>query len=60
MERLLEAERWLSEVEWGLDTAKALHELKRFNAAPFYSQQSAEKAVKAMLYGLSEVPLGRQ
>jgi len=58
MERIAEAERWLSEAEWDFDTAKVLHTSKKFNASAFYSQQSAEKAVKAALYGLGEIPLG--
>jgi len=58
MERFAEAERWLSEAEWDLDTAQILHNSKKFNASAFYSQQSAEKAVKAALYGLGEIPVG--
>jgi len=58
MERIAEAERWLSEAEWDFDTAKVLHNSKKFNASAFYSQQSAEKAVKAALYGLGEIPIG--
>lgn len=58
MEKILEAERWLSEARWDLDTAKILHHSRKFNASAFYSQQSAEKAVKAALYGLGEIPLG--
>jgi len=48
MERFAEAERWLSEAEWDLDTAQILHNSKKFNASAFYSQQSAKKAVKAL------------
>ncbi len=58
MDRLSEARRWLSEAEWDLGTAKDLLELGRYNAAAFYAQQAAEKAVKAMLYALGEVPIG--
>lgn len=58
MERFAEAERWLKEAEWDLGTAEDLLRAERFNAASFYSQQAAEKAVKAMLYGLGEIPIG--
>ncbi len=58
MDRAFEAERWLSEAEWDLETAKDLLSLNRFNAAAFYAQQAAEKAVKAMLYALGQIPIG--
>jgi len=58
MDRVAEGERWLSEAEWDFDTARTLHVSKKFNASAFYSQQSAEKAVKAMLYSLGEIPIG--
>jgi len=58
LDRLSEARRWLSEAEWDLGTAKDLLKLGRYNAAAFYAQQAAEKAVKAMLYALGEVPIG--
>lgn len=53
-----ETERWLSEARWDLDTAKILHRNKRFNAACFFAHQSAEKAVKALLYSVNEAPWG--
>ena len=53
-----EAERWLSEAEWDLETARILHRERRYNAAAFYSHQAAEKAVKALLYSLNEAPWG--
>jgi len=53
-----EADRWLSDARWDLETAKILHENKRFNAACFYAHQSAEKAVKALLYSVNEAPWG--
>lgn len=51
-----EAFRWLSEAEWNLETAQILHREKRFNASTFYAYQSAEKAVKALLYHVNEAP----
>jgi len=53
-----EALRWLSEAEWDLETARILHREKRFNASAFYAHQSAEKAVKALLYHVNEAPWG--
>jgi len=53
-----EALRWLSEAEWDLETAQILHREKRFNASTFYAHQSAEKAVKALLYHVNEAPWG--
>ena len=53
-----ESERWLSEAEWDLETARILLENRRYNAACFYSHQAAEKAAKAMLYAVNEAPWG--
>jgi HEPN domain-containing protein len=53
-----EALRWLSEAEWDLATTRGLHQNKRYNAACFYAQQSAEKAAKALLYFRNESPWG--
>jgi len=53
-----EALRWLSEAEWDLETARILHREKRFNASAFYAHQSAEKAVKALLYHAGEALRG--
>jgi len=50
-----EAKRWLSEALWDLETAKILHERGRYNSAAFYAHQSAEKALKALLYNLPGV-----
>jgi len=58
LERTAEARRWFSEAEWDYETARDLHSMMRFNAACFYAQQAAEKAVKAALYMLGDVPLG--
>ncbi len=53
-----EGSRWFSEAMWDLDTAEILHNEKRYNAAAFYAHQAAEKAVKALLYYVNEVPWG--
>ncbi|MEM4616763.1 MAG: HEPN domain-containing protein [Archaeoglobaceae archaeon] len=53
-----EAKRWFSEALWDLETAKILREKGRYNSSVFYAHQSAEKAVKALLYSLNEVPWG--
>lgn len=52
-----EAQRWFSEALWDLETAKILHEKERYNSAVFYAHQSAEKAVKALLYKFNEATL---
>ena len=53
-----ERERWLAEAEGDLETAEILFQNARYNASAFYSQQSAEKALKSLLYGVHEVPWG--
>ncbi len=53
-----EALRWFDEALWDLETARILHRERRFNAAAFYSHQAAEKACKALLYHVNEVPWG--
>ena len=53
-----EALRWIEEAIWDLETAKILHREGRFNAPSFYAHQSAEKACKALLYYVNEVPWG--
>ncbi len=53
-----EGSRWFSEALWDLDTAEILHNEKRYNAAAFCAHQAAEKAVKALLYYVNEVPWG--
>jgi len=58
LDRLSEARRWFSEAEWDLGTAKDLCSLRRYNASAFYAQQAAEKAVKALLYALGQMPIG--
>src|SRR5688572_10526922 len=51
-----EQQRWLAEADF--KTAEILLKEARYNASAFYSQQSAEKALKSLLYGLHEVPWG--
>lgn len=53
-----ESLRWFNEAVWDLETAKILHEAKRFNAAAFYSHQAAEKASKSLLYHVNEAAWG--
>ncbi len=53
-----EFDRWFREALWDLETAKILHRERRYNAAAFYSQQAAEKALKALLYRINEAPWG--
>jgi len=53
-----ESERWLDEALWDLETARILHKNARYNAACFYAQQAAEKAMKALLYSLNEAAWG--
>ena len=42
--------RWLDQAEAGLKTAKDCLEDENFYATAFFSQQSAEKALKGLLY----------
>ncbi|MEM1618990.1 MAG: HEPN domain-containing protein [Desulfurococcaceae archaeon] len=53
-----ETSRWFSEALWDPETAEILHREKRYNASAFYSHQAAEKACKALLYNVNEVPFG--
>lgn len=46
-----EAERWLEQSQRDLDDARYAAAGDRFNLACFLSQQAAEKALKAHLYG---------
>lgn len=43
-----EAENWLNKADEDLATAEDCVRIKRFHASAFYSQQAAEKALKAM------------
>ena len=45
-----EALRWWRQAEEDLDTARKLAEIGKHYAACFFSQQAAEKAIKAVLY----------
>jgi HEPN domain-containing protein len=46
----LEAQRWFRQARADLEVAHTLQEAKHYAAACFHSQQSAEKALKAVLY----------
>lgn len=46
-----EQDRWSRQAERDLDDARYAFEGSRFNLACFLCQQSAEKAIKAFLYG---------
>lgn len=48
----------MEEALWDLDTAEDLERAGRFNAAAFYPQRAAEKAVKAALYHHNQNPWG--
>ncbi len=54
-----EAKRWLSEAAWDLETARILHDARRYNSSAFLCQQGAEKAAKALLYSIGEAPFGQ-
>jgi len=58
MRRSEEAKRWFSEAEWDLETARILHESRRYNSCAFLCQQAAEKSAKALLYSVGESPYG--
>jgi len=58
MRRSEEAKRWFSEAEWDLESARILHESRRYNSSAFLCQQAAEKSVKALLYSVGESPFG--
>jgi len=53
-----EKESWLAEAQEDRVTAKVLFREGRYSASAFHSQQSAEKALKSVLYGLHDVPWG--
>ncbi len=53
-----EADRWLLEARADLQTAEILFQAGRYNACAFYSQQAAEKALKALLFARHEVAWG--
>jgi HEPN domain-containing protein len=53
-----EAERWWLTAQEDLDVAKTLHEAGKFSHACFLSQQSAEKAMKALWLAIDADPWG--
>lgn len=57
MKREAEAKRWLDEASEELATARWDLKGKRYSAACFWSQQAAEKALKAFLYSKGEQSL---
>jgi HEPN domain-containing protein len=57
-ESLYEARRWWLTAQEDLEAAKTLHETKKFSHACFLSQQSAEKAVKALWFAIDGDPWG--
>lgn len=57
-EALYEAKRWWLTAQEDLEAAKALHETKKYSHACFLSQQSAEKAMKALWLAIDGDPWG--
>ncbi|GAB4458531.1 MAG: HEPN domain-containing protein [Anaerolineales bacterium] len=57
-ETLYEAKRWWLTAQDDLEAAKSLHEAQKFSHACFLSQQSAEKAVKALWFAIDSDPWG--
>ena len=53
-----DAERWLAEAEADVATAAVLLAGGRYNPCAFYSQQAAEKALKALIYLINSDPWG--
>ncbi len=53
-----DAERWLAEAEADVATAAVLLTSGRYNPCAFYSQQAAEKALKALIYLIDADPWG--
>ncbi len=53
-----EAERWWLTAQDDLEAAKTLHETGKFSHACFLSQQSAEKAMKALWLATDDDPWG--
>ena len=52
-----QAERWLKQAENDLATAQALLDLKNFSGACFFSEQSAQKSLKAFLIKNKQIRL---
>lgn len=55
---MYEAERWLNTANEDLEAARILLENKKFSHSCFLSQQSAEKALKAVWYLTDNEPWG--
>lgn len=53
-----EAKRWWLTAQEDLEVAKALHEAGKFSHACFLSQQSSEKAMKALWLSIDNDPWG--
>lgn len=53
-----EFERWIRQAEYTLESAREDMENRRFSWACFKAQQSAEYAVKGLLYGIGSIPVG--
>lgn len=53
-----EAERWRRAAKDDVEAAESLHQAEKFSHACFLSQQSAEKAVKALWFAIDEDPWG--
>lgn len=53
-----EAARWIKQAEEDFKTARALLDAKRYGPCAFYCQQTAEKAVKAVIYDAGQRPWG--
>ncbi len=51
-----ESQRWIRQAEADLQTASDSAVSDHFDAACFYSQQAAEKALKALIYGRGHKP----
>jgi len=52
-----ETKNWLKQAEMDLETAKANINIKKYFASAFFSQQAAEKALKAMALEKLREPL---
>ena len=50
--------RWLAQAGEDIATAQVLLDAERFGPCAFFSQQAAEKALKAVLYAVDERPWG--
>lgn len=57
-ESLYEAKRWWLTAQEDLEAAESLHKTKKFSHACFLSQQSAEKAMKALWLAIDDDPWG--